>query len=537
MSSSYIYHTSQIVELEKHTFDTVGVSSITIMENAGRAVTSVLLNEFSLDTRSGKACVFCGPGNNGGDGFIVGRTLLSCGAKVSLFSTKSVQELGADAALAAQSFLKAGGEIISIKSNLERVEKEIQASNVIVDALLGTGFKGDLRGAITKLIKLINGSKCPVVSIDLPSGVEADSSKTSGVAISADLTVALHSLKRCHIMLPVALSSGSVFVVNIGLVKNPVIETNLELLSKDTFSNIDFSLPLNSHKGTKGHLLVIGGGEGKFGAIKLSGNAAIRCGAGLVTLLTPKKDFNKLEIQLDELMCDGILKDDLDIDKFYLKFIKGKSAVIIGPGLGVGSLEAKIVEIVMCICDKNKVPLIIDADALNLIAELKFLREKVPKGSVLTPHPGEMSRMLGISSNEVQSTRDESIRKLSDEINSTVILKGARTLICDAQADKVFVNPSITPVLATAGSGDLLAGIIGGLICRGLDEVTASKLGVFLHGKAGESLQASHKESFGVTAKDIIEEVNKVLNSGSYKQSDSIGLVQKAICNRLETHN
>ena len=503
---------------DRAAFERLAIPSRAVMESAGRVVAQVIVDRFPGEAKRG-TLVLCGGGNNGGDGLVTARTLQTLGLPVVVVIFRPKDELAGDVAANAESFVAVGGSLIEIEGDEWRramAPAELGTIGVVVDALYGTGLRGPVRGAAAEVIQLLNDWSAdgafPVVSIDVPSGVEADSGKVAGEAVNATVTIALQCLKVGQVLFPGAAYCGETWVADIGI---PQSLPEISGVKRDLLTEVEISAMLASaaaddpetHKGERGHLLVIGGGSGHFGAVKLSAQAALVSGAGLVTMLLPKRAAEQLSPTLDELMCASLADDEQGNfqgpeEESLAQIFSGKDALVVGPGLGQTAGAASLLLRVFELSDKFSIPLVVDADALNLLAADSRLRDALPTHAVLTPHPGEMARLLGCGVEDVQHDRLGAAQKLCAAMNCCVVLKGARTVIA-CNSGELMINPAAVATLATAGSGDVLAGVIGAFLARGLPAEEAAAVAVFLHGAAGEVLAEQVGGQAGIVASDI----------------------------------
>ncbi len=539
----------QMRAVDAATFSQTGVASIAVMESAGRAVTQLLVDRFPQSMSAG-VVVACGGGNNGGDGYVIARALTNLGVPVAVLSIKPVAELGGDALANFKAWSNLGGSVLEVRgkqSALEDLEGDLSSAGLIVDAIFGTGFQGTPKGEAAEAIQLINrtslGYGVPVVAVDLPSGVDASNGKVSGSAVYATITVALQFLKIGHLLYPGAAHTGEVFVADIGLTESLAnVEGGCSLIEYADVSaellGLGFSNP-QAHKGDRGRVLVIGGSRGMYGAAKMSAYAALLSGAGLSTVALPNEAARIVGPTLEELMSIGV-KDDGD-GGFAADGFEGLSSklssfdsLVIGPGMGQSADTASFLGKLLDYLVKSAIPVVLDADALNLVASDKALQKKVTEKMVLTPHPGEMARLLGVDIEVVQSDRLGSATKLSAKLGATVILKGARSVVCSPEGE-ISINPAATDVLGTAGSGDVLSGLIGALLARGLSPFKAAQCGVFIHGAAGEVLESALSGPVGGTAMDIAEAFPAVINDLLQAEPERFALTKRVLPGSLSS--
>ena len=498
----------EMQDIDRIAIDDYGIPGIVLMENAAKGVVASLFKKFP-DIKDKKVGIFAGKGNNGGDGLAVARLLTDKGIAIEVYLLSKKDTLKGDAKTNLDSAEGMGIKILEIVSldELEAVKDSILKNDIFIDAIFGTGLTSGVKGYYTDVINFINSSKKFVLSIDIPSGLSSDTGEVIGEHIMADLTVALCLPKIGEILYPAAEYVGELDVVDIGIpeliINNRDIKINL-IEEKDAAGILPKRKP-DTHKGTYGHLVVIAGSRGKGGAAALSSISALRAGTGLVTLALPECLNISFEAGIPEVMTlplpdtkEGTIdKSALNI---LIKFLEGKSALLIGPGIttnpSTSSLIKNLIKKVSC-------PMLIDADALNIIADkIELLKDKLFP-VIVTPHPGEMARMLNTTSKEIQANRIESSRKLSVEYGIYVILKGARTIVATPEGE-VYVNPTGNPGMATAGTGDVLSGIIAGFMTQGLSARDSSILGVYLHGLAGD-IGAEKLSQTALIASDLLK--------------------------------
>ena len=508
---------------DRLTFEKVGVPVRAVIESAGREVAALLIQQFPEEI--GRGAVFlCGKGNNGADGYAASRALLNRGIPVTVLALTAPAKLAGDARETADSFLKQGGRVIEITAVDAAVEEVIDHSGIIVDAIYGTGFRGKLPEPAAALIGLVNRQALrfglPLVAVDIPSGVDGTTGEADPGAIRAQTTVVLQSPKIGHVLFPGAEFCGEQFLVDIGVAASipAAAPVRRRLITEEvvrTTLNEWFSERADSHKGKRGHVLVIGGCEGHYGAPKLSAQAAFAAGAGLVTVGLPESVARIAAPGFVEMMAasfpdDGrgnfAQPDRAEIDRL----MQGKSAVVIGPGLGQGAGSAALLRTVLISAKERNTPLIIDADGLNLVATHKLFNF-LSAGMVLTPHPGEMARLIAEDTAEVQRRRVDCAASFSQARGCWLVLKGARSIIA-APDGQININPAAVESLATAGSGDVLSGFLAGFLGRGMPPAQAIPAAVFLHGVCGEVLSESYFGSTGVRAGELADVFSRLVN-------------------------
>ncbi|MEL0632331.1 NAD(P)H-hydrate dehydratase [Pseudoalteromonas carrageenovora] len=460
----------------------------TLMQRAGEAVFSAW-KEFNAE----HTLVIVGQGNNAGDGYITASLIKQSGKLVTLCAVNPEQALTGDAAKAYKLWRDEGGEINAYSSEL------LNRSDLIIDAMLGTGIKSSVRDNFAKIINEINACNKPVLSIDVPSGISADTGQPLGIAIQASKTVTFVGIKQGLTTATGKQHCGQLIFddLNIGPAFFELATSSGTLININSFKKLG-ARSLNSHKGTHGKLLCVGGNEGTAGAIRLTSEAALRAGAGMVRVYTHSSSIAPVSIGRPELMVGSANLQQA---------LEWASSVVIGPGLGQDEWAQQTFDEVMQYCQNNNTPLVIDADALNLLA--KQASSYMLEQCVLTPHPGEASRLLSVSTSDIESDRFNYARLCAKRYNATCVLKGAGTLIDNASHTWVCENGNAA--LAVGGSGDVLTGIIGGLFAQGLDMDEAARYGVTLHAKAGD-IASERDGQRGMLPSDLFSIVRRLLN-------------------------
>ncbi len=492
-----LYTAEQVRRLDKCAIEGHGIPGIDLMERAGRSVFEVARQVFP---EARKWLVLCGAGNNGGDGYIVARLALEAGIAVTVCPLKSPDGLQGDAARAARRWREAGG--LPQTWPIENLEDY----DLVFDALLGTGLDREPSGDYDAAIDSLNRSGCAVVAVDIPSGLHADSGVAMGRAVEADLTVTFIGSKRGLFTADGPDYAGEVHFHDLETpdsVRDS--ETNSGILIQENI--IIENLPVrrrNSHKGSYGWLLAVGSDLGMSGAIRLCGEAALRSGAGKVTLVTKPDHAGLVNLSCPELMVRGF-----ENSEGLEALLAGADAVVTGTGLGQGGWS----EDVFRACMKANAPVVLDADGLNILARLfdEMEASELPLDHwILTPHPAEAGRLLACSPTEIQQDRVGAAQRLAAHYSAVVVLKGCGTVIADAQGNYA-ICPLGNPGMASAGTGDVLAGVIGAMLCQGLDTWNAATTGVVAHASAGD-LAASLLGERGLMASDITEQLPLVLN-------------------------
>jgi len=508
-----VLNASQMREADRRTIHEVGVASIVLMENAGRQVVAAIDSAFAdLDER--RVAILCGKGNNGGDGFVVARTLHHRGIDVSLFLIGQVGDVRGDARVNLDILGRLGITVVEIadQGQWDLHSSEIAQHELIVDAIFGTGLTAPLTGIYETIVADINDLPIPVVSIDLPSGASADLADLPGSVIDAALTVALGAPKIPHVLPPAEELVGQVVIADIGIPLD-VIETvegpRIELLTRERIRAYITPRARDAHKGDFGHVLIVGGSLGKTGAAILAAQGALKAGAGLVTIATPRRCQPMIAAYAPEYMTLA-LEEAVDgtIGAFDMEQLMAVAAdvILVGPGLGRSAGVRDAVRELL----RGETPLVLDADALNAVSdEPALLIGREGRPLILTPHPGEMARLVGASTADVQADRLGIARDFASTHSVYLILKGHRTLIA-APDGRVFVNPTGTPGMATGGTGDVLGGMIAAWLAQLLDADAACNLAVYLHGVAGELADADEGE-VSMTATDLVAHIGDAI--------------------------
>jgi hydroxyethylthiazole kinase-like uncharacterized protein yjeF len=448
--------------------------------------------------------VVCGRGNNGGDGFVIARHLRRAGCGVEVWLAARPDEVRGDAARMLSAWRRQRGAVREMTSaaHVQAFGQRLARASAVVDALLGTGLNAPVGGLMADLIGAINAAGAPVFAVDVPSGLSADTGHPLGVAVRAAATATFGLPKVGQVVYPGIDLVGRLDVVDIGIPAAALdaVRPQTVLLDEATVGALLPPRPRDAHKGTFGHLAVVAGSTGKLGAALLATEASARAGAGLVTLGVPAPLQPLAEGRVREAMTVALPAPG-GVDEL----LAGRSAVACGPGLGTGP-EARA--LVAALVERARVPMLLDADGLNLVAGTDLLRRR-PAPTVVTPHPGEMARLLGTDTRAVQADRLAAARRLAADTGVVVVLKGARTVIADPGGAAAIV-PAGNPGLASGGTGDVLSGIVGGLLAQGLVAWDAARLGVFAHAAAADAVAARRGET-GLVARDVVRELPPTL--------------------------
>lgn len=501
-------------ELDRKAIEEKGIPGIVLMENAGGGAAKVICRDFAKSLSQG-AVVFAGSGNNGGDGSVIARHLINQGFLVRVYLLTEKEKVKGDARVNLDILTNMGAEVFPV-TNWEKLKygmATVEKSGVIIDAILGTGLQSEVKGFFKEVIELINLSGKPVVAVDIPSGLDTDRGKPLGTAIKANLTLTFGLPKLGQVISPGIDYVGKLEVIDISIPRDLIDKEEIKdnLLEATDFVSFFHPRDSSSHKGDYGHLLVLAGSPGKTGAAAMASLAAMRIGTGLVTLGVPESLNPVMEAKLTEVMTEPLPEANKGF--FSLKalpqvkeLLKGKSALALGPGISTDKAVREFVEKIIITCE---VPLVIDADGINCLVDRVELLKGRRAPLVLSPHPGEMARLMGCSVKEIQEDRVGICREFVKKFEVYLILKGARTVVAEPSG-AIYINPTGNPGMASGGTGDVLTGMIGGLLAQGYDPVEAAKAGVFFHGLAGDEVSRD-KGNSGMIASDLIEALPRIV--------------------------
>jgi hydroxyethylthiazole kinase-like uncharacterized protein yjeF len=498
-----IVTTAEMREIDHATSQRFGVPSLTLMENAGTAVAKFVLSQYRSAERIG---VICGKGNNGGDGFVAARKLKAAGKEVRIVLLAEPSDLRGDAA---EMFgrLPAAPVIVRLTDELKGEQaREVFESEVLLDAILGTGFKPPVSGLYAEAIRLLNASSATVVAVDIPSGADADvMGEQTGAVARADAVVTFTAPRPAHIF--GRLTDGPTVIAPIGSPDESIVSSlQLNLITAREIAPLIGPRPLAANKGNFGHVLVVGGSVGKAGSVAMAGMAALRTGAGLSTVATPKSVLATVAGFHPEVMTEPL--DETEAGTISTRagermdeLIKGKTVLAVGPGI---SRNPETSEFVRGLVVKCEAPLVLDADGLNAFEGRANELNGKGRTLVVTPHPGEMARLTGSTVAAVQRDRIDVARTFAREHELIVVLKGHRTLI--AQPDgTVWVNTTGNPGMATGGTGDILTGMVAGLIAQNPERIVEAVIAaVHLHGLAGDVARENVGEH-SLVATDLVK--------------------------------
>ncbi len=497
---------AEMQSIEKQAFAAFGLSPLVVMENAGSRIVEMLKAEYG-PLQGKRVHILAGTGNNGGDGLVVARQLLSLGARVKVYLVGNQQKLTKDNSINLKILQKLGVDLQTVDfSHLGKLKFSLGLADLTVDAIFGTGFSGNLPTDVESLVAVVNEAKCPVVAIDCPTGVNSANGEVCTEAIRADTTVNLGFFKVGCLLYPGQAYAGKNIVVDLGF---PLIHKGTRFLLSD--HNLSWLPPREpwSHKGTFGHTLVIAGSKSYAGAASLSSQAVLRGGGGLVTLAVPEGIYARF--RPDERIVVSVPQTNqgtIGVPSLtdLIELLPGKDVLAIGPGL---TRLPEVIQVVQELLRKWDGPCVIDADALAAL-DVDFLQsvsDDKRGGWIITPHPGEMAHLMNSDVTKVNAARLQIAEDFAQRWKTVVVLKGAPTII--ASPSQTYINSTGNPGMATAGSGDVLTGLIAALLSQGLDPVQSASLGVFVHGRAGDL--AGAKGQRGLVAGDSLQAVQEIL--------------------------
>jgi len=509
-----VLNAAQMKNIDRKTIEEIGILGPILMENAGIQIMRALRSKFPEPKRE-KIVIVAGRGNNGGDGLVVARHLFNQGCKPQVLLLGSKQEVKGDAALNLRIAQRIGIEIFEIKSTQTwtKQKKKVHQSTLLVDAIFGTGLTEPARGLYAKVIEDMNKSKAYTIAVDIPSGLSSDSYQIVGPCVKADLTVTLAAPKIAHVFPPAEDWVGELVVGEISVPPYLFDDDNLklELVEKKDIQPYFEKRKKDTHKGTYGHLFIISGSFGKTGAAVMAGKAALKMGTGLVTIGTPESCLPMVARPIVELMTEPLPETaerviSAEALEKTITLLKDKDALLIGPGISTHRSTSKYV---LSLLPKIKLPAVIDADALNILASEPETLKSLSKPVILTPHPGEFARLVHLSTRDVLERKLELVPAFSKKYGVYLVLKSYKTLISTPEG-KVFINPTGNPGMATAGSGDVLSGMIASLVVQEKNLLDAILAAVYVHGLSGD-IGAEKLGERSLTAANIINYLPRTL--------------------------
>jgi NAD(P)H-hydrate epimerase len=508
-----VFTAEEMRRLDRRAMTELGIPGTTLMESAGAGAAREIRAAFGA-LRGKTVVILCGKGHNGGDGLVVARHIKRSGAHVRVLLFAAVREVKGDAAVKLREFQRSRGRLTEVtgEENFKEVERALGSADLVVDALLGTGLTGPADGLIGRAIEAINAARRPVVALDLPSGLSSDGGERLGPTVAATLTTTFAGLKRGLLLYPGAANAGTLRVVPIGIPPAEVTRgISVFLLEPSDIRSLFPPRRPDAHKGTFGHLLVVAGSVGKTGAAALAGRAGLRSGGGLVTIACPASQQPIVAALGMETMTEPLPETPsqslaLKAKDRLLDLAARVEAVALGPGI---SLDPETLSLARELVAEVPRPMVVDADGLSALVGHLDLLKRAPAARCLTPHPGEMARMLGITVAEVQAHRIETVRAFCQRYGVFVALKGARTVIGEPDG-KIVLNPTGNPGMASGGSGDVLTGMVGAFLSRAMPPAAALQAAVYLHGLAGDLARDERGEE-GLVAGDIVETIPRAI--------------------------
>ncbi len=489
ITSNSLYSNQQIRDLEKIAEKQYAMPAEMLMQTAGASAFAVLEEHWP---QAKEIIVFCGAGNNAGDGYVLAKLAHQQGLNVQVFYLQKPQALKGAALQAAEACLQAGVTAVPYQ------QQGLDEADVIVDALLGTGLSRDVDGEYQRAIGAMNKSDKLVLAIDTPSGLNVDTGQVQGIAVCADVTVTFVGLKQGLFTGQAKSYCGKVVCENLGLADAAFQQQacSAKLAHVSDFTSLLLPRKQHTHKGDFGHVLVVGGDYGMAGAARMAAMSAARVGAGLVSVATRPEHVGAFAAACPEIMAHGVTNAE-----DYQHLLKRATVIVLGPGLGKSEWSQQLWQAMI----KSDLPLVVDADALNLLAEQPCRKPNW----ILTPHPGEAGRLLQQTTLHVQQDRFASAQALQDKFGGSVVLKGSGTLICSS-TKHLHICAAGNPGMGTGGMGDVLSGVIGGLLAQKFDLDLAATLGVCLHAEAADI--AAHDGERGMLATDLLPYLRKLMN-------------------------
>ncbi|MGZ8224194.1 MAG: NAD(P)H-hydrate dehydratase [Methylobacter sp.] len=480
-----LYRAAQVRELDRIAIEKRGIPGFELMSKAGYEVFQCIRNKWP---NAKTLAVFCGCGNNAGDGYIVAGLAYEAALKVSVYAVSEPEKLQGDALTAYQNCVKSNVQVIAFQPG------HIIEADVIVDALLGTGLDRPVTGLYAEAVQMINDSSAAVIAVDIPSGLHADTGNVMSCAVEADCTVTFIGMKQGLLTGQAPEYCGELVFSSLA-----VPEDVFQKVSSSAVRILQAPLPQRhrcSHKGDYGHALIIGGELGFSGAAMLSGEAALRVGTGLVSIATRLEHSGSMNLIRPELMCHGV-----ENAWQLVALLEKASVIVLGPGLGQSDWAKQLFTVAVA----SGKPLVIDADGLNLLANAPLAKPDL----ILTPHPGEAARLLNLSTAEIQQDRFAAVSAIQSKFHGIAVLKGAGTLI--ASEHEIAVSTTGNPGMASGGMGDVLSGVIAGLVAQGLTLKNAAQQGVYIHGLAAD-LAAENDGERGMLASDLMPYLRQLVN-------------------------
>ena len=501
--SDVILTREQMRAYDAHAIDACKVPGVVLMENAGRGAAEILMRD--LD---GPATIVCGRGNNGGDGFVVARHLMARGFEVRVLLVGERERVQGDARANLDAFLGLGGAVIYLGDDPKPLREALETASLAVDALFGTGLDRPLDGRMLEVVDALNEAPCPIVALDIPSGLDANTGAVLGDAVRADLTITFGAYKPGLLQGEAANHTGAIELVELGIPDAGILDhvgCDTRFIDDDDVRDALGTRAPDAHKYRAGSVLVVAGSTGKAGAALLSARAALRAGAGIVTIATWPEVADRIEGRIEEVMTARLDRDALEGS--LESALDRRNAVAIGPGLGLDETARRVSERLLL---GFAGPLIADADAISHFAGRPEELRAAAGPRVLTPHSGELARLLGVTSRDIEADRFAAARDAAKRTGQVIVLKGRHTLV--ASSHGIHVCRQGNAVLATAGAGDVLTGIVGALLC-GADAHEAACAAVYLHAVCADRWREGIGADRGLLAGDLAEGLPDALAS------------------------
>ncbi len=525
--------TEESRRIDALTIQEFGTPGHVLMERAGAGATAALLEQFP-HVRRRRVVVVAGKGNNGGDGFVMARLLARKGVRAEVVLLARAADITGDARTMLRRLQRTKVPVAECVggTTAAQLSKRLRGAALVIDAVFGTGLNAPIKGQLADVLYAMNASGVPVFAVDMPSGLHADTGMPLGVAVQAEATATFGFAKVGQVLYPGLKHVGALVVVDIGLAPEAVarVAPQTALLGPRDVAPLVPQRDPEAHKGTCGHVLVIAGSQGHTGAARLTAHAACRAGAGLTTLAGPKS--------LNDVFCSGapeVMTAPLRDEDGFLRFdeselrarLEGKTAVVIGPGLGTHDDAQRMVEFLLA---ETALPVVVDADALTCLARVSERLHRTRAPTLLTPHPGEMARLLATTTGAIQADRLGLARGFAVEHGCVLVLKGARSVIADATG-LAWINPTGNPGMASGGMGDALSGILGALLAQGLAADEAARLGVYLHGEIADHV-AAQRGDIGLLASDVIAGIPEGLHRLAVHLEADVAAVARSVRTR-----
>lgn len=491
-----LYTAEQVRHLEAIAIHNHHINGFELMKRAGQAAFDRMLKRWPVLFRGGTLQIFCGAGNNGGDGYVIASLARQRYLPVRVITLRDVDELKGDALRAWHWFRDLGGTTALWNSNVTIT------GSVLVDAMVGTGLTGHVQGGCLTAIQALNASGRPVLAVDIPSGLSADTGTTMGDAVQATMTVTFIGMKQGLVTGAGPRYCGELCFASLSVPEDIYQQETpaSRLLRKQELTAYVSPRVADANKGSHGHLLVIGGDYGMGGAVIMVAEAALRTGAGLMTVATRQEHVGAINSRCPEIMARGVSTSESLSD-----LLTGKTAIVVGPGLGKSDWSQALLSVALA----SGLPLLVDADALNLMAEDRQLFDAATGPLLFTPHVGEASRLLQVTTAEIQQNRFSAVMQLQQQCGGVAVLKGAGSLIFDGQS--LSLCGAGNPGMAVAGMGDVLSGVIGSLLAQGYEPAMAARVGVWLHASAGDDC-AENGGQIGMKATDLLSFLRRRIN-------------------------